>query len=213
MAFACATASPAVIFAGRLRTNAAFEVFFTPSSWRPSRSPVVVSAGTHGFEDWTVRSTRARASDSWPLRGRLVEVDAVQWQTSFDAFLVRPDPWEFLASWAREATCLPVYCDWTHAFGVRADGTMLAFEHDPKPGCSPERRVVTDLRELNIALREGTKRYPWLEALLPPRPTDAQDCSMCSGTGRVPEPLICYCGGAGWVPASDTWVNRDRFVR
>ncbi len=138
-------------------------------------------------------------------------MDAVQWQTSFEAFLACPDPWDFLVSWARDSACLPVYCDWSHAFGVKADGTVIVFEHDPKPGSVPEKRIVADLRELNIALREGMKRHPWLVAMVPERPSDAQDCSMCNGTGRVPEPLICYCGGAGWVPASDTWVNTGRF--
>jgi hypothetical protein len=146
-------------------------------------------------------------------------MDRDAWQASFERFLAEPGSWKFLVQWARTSACLPIYCDWTHAFGLTADGDVIAFEHEPWPVPTsmqialPETPcLVSDERLLNLGLHQGAKRYPWLSALLPARPSDAQVCSMCNGTGNVPVPdLICYCGGAGWVPRGDTWVNKDRF--
>jgi hypothetical protein len=53
--------------------------------------------------------------------------------------------------WARRAECLPIYCGWTHAFGVTEDGTFLMFEHDPSPGAQPEESALLDLRWQNVA--------------------------------------------------------------
>jgi hypothetical protein len=141
-------------------------------------------------------------------------IDKADWRTAMAAFLQQPGKWDWLVSWARAGQCLPIYCDWTHAFGVTADGEVIAWEHEAWPGVAevPIGRV-TDVRLLNIALNQGTQRYPWLAVLLPSRPVDAQTCSMCGGSGRVPVPVVCYCGGAGWVPANDTWVNRDRLLK
>jgi hypothetical protein len=133
------------------------------------------------------------------------------WRPAFEAFLADPGLWGFLASWARGCPCLPVYRNWTHAFGVMEEGDVVVFQYEPWPGVvGPPDGRLTDIRWMNVAIHEGMKRYPWLKELLPPRPADAQECSMCSGTGTVPPEFICYCGGSGWVPASDTWVNRDR---
>jgi hypothetical protein len=139
-------------------------------------------------------------------------IDKEDWRTAMAAFLDQPGKWDWLASWARASECLPIYCDWTHAFGVTADGEVIAWEYEPWPEVSgvPTGRV-TDAHWLNVALHQGKERYPWLAVLLPACPIDAQTCSMCGGTGRCPvAAMICYCGGAGWVPASDTWVNRER---
>jgi hypothetical protein len=137
-------------------------------------------------------------------------VNVALWRSAFQSFLDQPGPWEFIASWAKESRCLPVYCDWTHAFGVTEDGSVFAYEHDPWPQASltpaneriPLNAKVSDPSWLNVALRHGMKAYPWLEDLLPERPSDAQDCSQCSGTGRIPiaADLVCHCGGSGWVP-------------
>jgi hypothetical protein len=128
-----------------------------------------------------------------------------EWRVAFEAFLANPGPWDFLVPWARDTACLPVYCDWTHAIGVAEDGGVFAIAHErgPRDGGPPDGEL-SDVRLLNVALRSGMGRYPWLEALLPRRPSDARECSTCRGTGRLPAPSgICYCGGAGWVPASD----------
>jgi hypothetical protein len=145
-------------------------------------------------------------------------MDLATWTNAFDAFVAEPGPWKYLVSWVRASRCLPVYCDWTHAIGVTEHGMVIVFEHDPSPASSgPPDGELTDVRLVNVALHQGAKRYAWLKALLPPRPIDAQQCSMCGGTGEHPmnglgdvTRLICYCGGAGWVPATDTWVNEKR---
>jgi hypothetical protein len=139
-------------------------------------------------------------------------LDLELWRAAYLAFLQDPD-WSFLLPWARASGCLPIYCDSTHAFGLSADEQLILYEHDAPPGRPPETYAATDLRMQNLALIQGAERYPWLTALRPARPADAQDCSMCSGTGGVPEPFVCYCGGAGWVPADDTWVNKRRLER
>lgn len=134
------------------------------------------------------------------------------WRTAFEAFLAAPGPWDFLGTWARDSACLPVYCDWTHAFGVTEGGDVVVFEFEPWPGVAgPPDGKLTDLRWVNIALHQGAQRYAWLKDLLPARPSDAQKCPVCNGTGQVPVPadLICYCGGAGWVPAGDSRANMD----
>jgi hypothetical protein len=136
------------------------------------------------------------------------------WRPSYEAFLAHPEPWVFLLPWARNASCLPIACDWTHAFGVTEPGDVVTFEHEPWPGSSgPPPGKLTEVRWLNVALHQGMSRYPWLKDLLPPRPSDAQNCSMCNAAAQLPPDFVCYCGGAGWVPASDSWVNKDRFVR
>jgi hypothetical protein len=100
-----------------------------------------------------------------------MRIDAV-WEESYRAFLREPGRWDWLAPWARSAGCLPIYCDWTHVFGLDAEGS-------------------------------------WLEPLFPARPGDARDCSPCRGTGALPiASLICYCGGAGWIPADDPTAEK-----
>jgi len=56
------------------------------------------------------------------------------------------------------------------------------------------------------ALAYGVKRYPWLAALLPVRPTGAADCSECRARGWIPHAqasereIQCYrCQGTGWL--------------
>jgi hypothetical protein len=93
----------------------------------------------------------------------------------------------------------------THTLGINADGDITAHQHEVFPGEAPEEdHLVSDLRTINLALHHGRQRYPWLAALLPPRPADALTCSNCGGTGTLALPATCSCGGAGWVPASDT---------
>ena len=62
--------------------------------------------------------------------------------------------------------------------------------------------------ERNIALFEGSQRYPEIQALVVTRPPDAIDCPHCGGTGQLPalapfKNVRCYCGGLGWVPRDD----------
>jgi hypothetical protein len=83
---------------------------------------------------------------------------------------------------------------------LRSDGTFLEHEGDPFP-----ERLTRESSEINtIALAWGTERYPWLAELLPPRPPDARDCSVCAGARRlaVGESGHIYCASCaalGWV--------------
>jgi hypothetical protein len=128
--------------------------------------------------------------------------DRGTWDAAFRSFLAAPRTWDWLVPWARASRCLPIYCDWTHALGIQENGDIVSHPHEEWPGKASEAdHVVTELRIVNLALHQGRERYAWLAAAFPPRPGDAQACSTCEGTGRLPPPMICYCGGAGWVPA------------
>ena len=95
---------------------------------------------------------------------------------------------------------LPLYVGWLSVLGVRPDGTFVRWNHEADPTVvSP---VTERLRRLAIA--EGCKRYPELDVLWPERPASATSCEACGGSGRLPEPIICSCGGVGWiVPGED----------
>lgn len=147
-------------------------------------------------------------------------IDDGAWTTAYETFLANPGHWAHLVAWARAWNCLPVYEDWTHALGVTSTGSVVACEVEPWPlpiemsillPVTP--CVVDHPRLINLALYQGARLYPWLLGLLPERPADAQICSQCDGTGHLPLNLICYCGGAGWVPANDTWVNHERLEK
>jgi len=64
--------------------------------------------------------------------------------------------------------------------------------------------------------RGSVARHNVLPLLLPPKPPDAIACPDCRGTGKLTFPhgsehladkLICYCGGIGWLPRSETPKN------
>jgi len=150
---------------------------------------------------------------SGPMISHAPAFDRSVWNAALTSLLASPGEWDWLVEWARASVCLPVYADWTHVLGINENGEIVSHQHEQWPGSPAEvDHVVVDLRTANLAVHQGRERYPWLIALAPIRPSDAQSCSMCNGTGTVPAPMICYCGGAGWVPASDTWVNTDRFA-
>jgi len=135
----------------------------------------------------------------------MVTMNVAAWHAAHRAFLADPGKWDCLVEWARAIPCLPIYRDWTTAYGLTSTGTLLAFEDD-----GPPRRhaatmwIVTELLDRNIALIQGMERYPWLRPLLPERPTDAVACGDCETIrllqARMPA-IICRCGGAGWLPA------------
>ncbi len=109
-------------------------------------------------------------------------------------------------AWAQQLRCVPLYRDFTHAFGIDEEGNVHADEIDPWPMPVEMNRllpltpcIVKDVRLLNLALREGSKEHPWLVPLFPERPADAIDCATCKGA-PLPGDMICACGGAGWLP-------------
>lgn len=103
---------------------------------------------------------------------------------------------------ARELNALPLTCDMGGCFAIRANGEIISFLWDYQ-----DVRQETDARIRNIALFQGSKKYPELKALIPPRSPESKDCSYCNGTGIEPmsaklhlDNIVCYCGGLGWLP-------------
>ena len=103
---------------------------------------------------------------------------------------------------------LPLMYDWSGAWAIRPGGEIVTFDYDPPYNLEIEH----DLRIRNIALFEGSKKYPELEELVPIRSPDSIKCPHCKGTGIVQEfaeheflsqHIVCYCGGLGWLPASE----------
>ena len=87
-------------------------------------------------------------------------------------------------------------------FGINASGNIVAFPFD---GDEPP-RVESDRRIRNIALFQGSKKYPELKGLIS-KPDNARVCPYCGGTGVEPyaaklntDNIVCYCGGLGWIP-------------
>jgi hypothetical protein len=79
---------------------------------------------------------------------------------------------------------------------LRSDGSLWKADSDAGVPLDP---LPESLH--TMALVAGTKRYPWLQDLLPSRPVEAVDCSDCGGTGRVGPggALLCHsCDALGW---------------
>lgn len=117
-----------------------------------------------------------------------------------------PDPAGVNAT-CRELKVLPLTFDMSGCFAIRANGEIVSFLFDNQH----ELRVETDPRIRNMALFQGSKRYPELAAMIPPKPDDAIECSRCDGTGIEKttaklglENVVCYCGGLGWIPSQTT---------
>lgn len=106
-------------------------------------------------------------------------------------------------SWVRPAVAehgfLPLYVGWLSVLGVKPDGSFVRWDHEHNPTVvSPIDGVLR-----RIAIAQGCKRYPELQALWPERPSSAVTCGVCAGSGRLPEPWICSCG-VGWrIPGED----------
>jgi len=104
---------------------------------------------------------------------------------------------------AAELHALPLYFDSGGGLVLKPTGELLEFSWD-NPRDAQE---VDDPRLINIALYQGSRDYPELEALVPLRPSNATVCPYCKGTGYPIsaldlniEGVVCYCGGVGWVP-------------
>jgi hypothetical protein len=110
---------------------------------------------------------------------------------------------EYLKFYATLYNLLPIYIDWTHCYGLRADGTVFLFSTEDEEKTIHEE---TNERLRNLALFRGAKKYPELKTIAPVRSTDAIDCPNCKGLGKIdvpglgPDTIVCYCGGLGWLP-------------
>ena len=122
-----------------------------------------------------------------------------------------PDPLGLRAVVAKFGA-LPLITDMGGCYALRLDGEVVSFAWDEPHGLA----VVDDERLRNTALNQGSQRYPELAPLVPARPAEAIDCRSCGGTGIVafegrslPNNVICFCGGLGWIPADSSRGRRE----
>lgn len=97
---------------------------------------------------------------------------------------------------------LPLFCDMGGVLAISASGEIRSFLWDD----TLHGHIEHDPRIRNLALFQGSKKYPELEVLIE-KPEDARVCEFCHGSGVAPyaeqlheKAIICYCGGLGWVP-------------
>jgi hypothetical protein len=100
-----------------------------------------------------------------------------------------------------EQKVLPLYWSMSDLYAINARGEVLSVLWD-----TLHARIESDLRSRNIALFQGSKKYPELVDLIE-KPDDAIVCPHCGGTGidryaaqLKTDAILCYCGGLGWVP-------------
>jgi len=99
---------------------------------------------------------------------------------------------------ARRTNVLPVVLDMGGCLALRPSGEIVSFPWDN----ASDIRVETCPRIRNLAFFQGSKKFPALRALVPARPSNAVDCSHCRGQSELvglPENVVCYCGGLGWL--------------
>jgi hypothetical protein len=113
-----------------------------------------------------------------------------------------------IRSIAAMLNALPLYLDMGEGYAIRPSGEIVGFEWDNEENFQIER----DARIRNIALNQGSKKFPELKRLIPPRSINDLDCSGCNGTGIpvifsqlgmdevVKGGIVCYCGGLRWIP-------------
>lgn len=112
-----------------------------------------------------------------------------------------PDPHN-LRQLAAEKKVLPLLLDFGGMCAINSDGDILTFIWDD----TERPQLESDPRIRNIALFQGSKKYPELTGLIV-KPDDARVCSSCGGSGIEPysaklniDNIVCYCGGLGWLP-------------
>ncbi len=106
---------------------------------------------------------------------------------------------------ASELNVLPIYPDWSGAFGIRPNGEFFSFSYE-KPY---EIKTAYNQREINSVLFQAVKNYSELQELMPVRTPDSIECPDCDGTGNykkfadhevLSKTVVCFCGGLGWLP-------------
>jgi hypothetical protein len=128
------------------------------------------------------------------LSGRIAEL--------VDIYPTRADAPPDLCELVAKENVLPLYCDMGGVLTIGINGEIRSFLWDD----SLHGQVEYDPRIRNIALFQGSKKYPELKVLIE-KPDDARVCEFCNGSGIVPGTneldtggIVCYCGGLGWVP-------------
>jgi hypothetical protein len=112
-----------------------------------------------------------------------------------------PDP-NGMRKIAAEFRVLPLFPDFGACYAIRPNGEVISVGWDDHSDV----QVHHELRTLRTILFQGSKRYPELQTLLPPKPVDARVCHVCNGTGifviagTATTTIVCHCGGYGWLP-------------
>jgi hypothetical protein len=111
-----------------------------------------------------------------------------------------------LRDYAEKLNALPIYIGWTGFLAIRPDGQIVLQDTEDSKIVGIEK----DIRERNIALFQGSKKYPELFELIPAKTEDDPVCPYCSGSGESPlavehnlPNIICSCGGLGWIPKEE----------
>ena len=92
---------------------------------------------------------------------------------------------------------LPVWGTIGEVWLLRSDGSFWTVDSDAGVPLAPLR---DDMH--TTALVAAVGRYPWLQELLPSRPTGAIDCGECGGTGRIGPRGARFCpscNALGWL--------------
>jgi len=140
-----------------------------------------------------------------PASSEKIEATLQEFVANPEPFLMKLDEPLDLRKVAAELNVLPMFWDFGGCYAIRPDGEIVSFVWDEPYKLEPE----NDSRICNLVLFQGVKKYPELSELVPPRPSDAEDCSHCGGTGVEPtnaklgfdeERIVCYRGGLGWLP-------------
>ena len=115
---------------------------------------------------------------------------------------------------AAELNVLPMSLNFSACYGVRPDGEVVMIDFDED---APYKlHLETDPRICRLVLCQGAKKFPELNELVPIRPSDAEDCLSCGGTGIEPmniklgfdeERIVCWCGGLGWLPKEEKQLS------
>ncbi len=103
-----------------------------------------------------------------------------------------------------------IYGDIGGSAYIRADGSIEIEVADEVPGNTWR----TDPNIRTVALVCASKRGPIFAELLPERPTHAEDCGSCEGTGWMTVgALTAVCGmclGLGWLSRPTKSLERTR---
>jgi hypothetical protein len=119
------------------------------------------------------------------------------------AFPAENEAHQWLADLVRETAALPLWLDMGGSYGITAVGELVELDWDGPSGSKP----LHDPRAVNLALFQGSLKFPELAVLVPTRPATATTCGHCGGGGKLAlanepglENIVCYCGGLGWLP-------------
>jgi len=116
-----------------------------------------------------------------------------------EEFLAKNNPrFDWLKRAVSKYRFLPLYVGWVAIAGIRPDTSFVRWDHENDPD------TIKPLPEpfwQRMAACQGAKLYPELRSLIPQRPSSAQTCNACSGSGQLTKApkLICQCGGVGWI--------------